>query len=619
MDELKELAELQQRVAELTQRIYKLEQFFYAGKSAPAREASPQVATTPKTEAPASAPPAATMPPPLVHSRGQGPSEPPIDLESRIGSQWLNRIGIVALLTGVAYFLKLAIDNEWIGPSGRVSVGMLAGIALVGWSSRLHARGYKYFSYSLTAVGIGIMYLSLWAAFQLYHLLPAPVAFIVMVLVTASAAALALKQDAQILAAVAIAGGFSTPVLLSTGENRPVVLFSYIALLDVFSIVLVALRPWRRLLLGSFVGSVVFYVGWYLNYYSIEQRHLAVAFATLFFLTFAVLPAIKNLHAFDDQNWGTSKTFIFVALINPFVYFFELFAMYESDHRTALAWAALALAAFYIAISKRLVSEAPEAADEEGIGPLHRWLHLAIAITFLTIAIPLKLESHWITMGWFVESAALLWVGTRARNQFLKTAAVVALALGVARLLFVDTFHTETLFFNSRFATYLVAIAVLGGIAWQVRKERGGDHAAFVVVTVCINVLALLALNAEVADFYGREFSQLRGTQGYYAPSDRWHDLRIEQAFTYSALWMLYGAVLMTVGFWRKSSILRWQALVLMAATIVKVFIFDLSSLSGPLRVVSFIALGILLMGMSFVYQKDWLKLSARESTGEPR
>jgi uncharacterized membrane protein len=423
MDDKKELVELQQRVAELTQRVYKLEQFFNVGKSA-VREPAPVAPQTPKAEVPVAAPPhiqqlrradayAQTV-------ANQVAAKPPVDLESRIGSQWLNRIGIVALLTGVAYFLKLAIDNEWIGPSGRVSVGMLAGIALVGWSSRLHARGYKYFSYSLTAVGIGIMYLSLWAAFQLYHLLPAPVAFILMIVVTASAAALALKQDAQILAAVAIAGGFSTPVLLSTGENRPVVLFSYIALLDVFSILLVALRPWRRLLLGSFLGTIIFYVGWYLNYYGIDQRHPAVGFVTLFFLIFAVLPAIKNLHAFDDQNWGTSKTFIFVALVNPFVYFFELFAMYESDHRTALAWAALALAAFYIGISKRLIAEEPDVADENAIGPLHKWLHLAIAITFLTIAIPLKLESHWITMGWFVESAVLLWVGTRAKNQFLR-------------------------------------------------------------------------------------------------------------------------------------------------------------------------------------------------------
>src|SRR6185503_6629567 len=129
---------------------------------------------------------------------------------------------------------------------------LIAGIALVIWSSKFHRKGYKYFSYSLTATGIGIMYLSLWAAFQVYQLLPAPVAFVAMIMVTASAGVMALRQDAQVLAAVAIAGGFSTPALLSTGQNRPFTLFFYIAVLNVFGIVLAAIKPWRRLLLACF-------------------------------------------------------------------------------------------------------------------------------------------------------------------------------------------------------------------------------------------------------------------------------------------------------------------------------------------------------------------------------
>jgi uncharacterized membrane protein len=629
MSQQDELIELKRLVAELTQRIYRLEQLSSAPVvSSPESPGMEIPRTTPTDAVEANVP--GVPPPPFSPVSGkqipqdvfaqtvrtQNDDTPKLDLESRIGSEWLNRIGVVALLTGVAYFLKLAIDNEWIGPSGRVTVGMLAGIALVTWSSRLHLRGYKYFSYSLTATGVGIMYLSLWASFQLYHLFPAPVAFLAMIFVTASAAALALKQDAQILAAVAIAGGFATPVLLSTGQNRPVELFSYITLLDVFTIVLVAMRPWRRLLLGSFLGTIIFYVGWYLKFYWLGQRNLALGFATIFFVLFAILPAIKHLRAFDDQHWGESKTFLFVALINPLVYFLELFVMYD-DHRTALAWAAVALAAFYIAISKRLVSEEPRTDESEGIGPLHRWLHLAIAITFLTVAIPLKLEGHWVTMGWFVEAATLLWVGNKAENNFLKNAAIAALALGIVRLLIFDHFHTQTLIFNSRFATYVVAIAVLAGIALELRKQPGRNQTAMVLVTICINALALLALNAEVADFYARQFQQLSGNQGYYAPSEKWHDLRIAQQFTYSALWMLYGSVLMMVGFWRSSSILRWQALVLIAATIAKVFIYDLSKLSGAFRVVSFIGLGALLMAISFVYQKDWLKLSKKESTGE--
>ncbi len=92
------------------------------------------------------------------------------------------------------------------------------------------------FSYSLKSVGVGVLYLSLWAAFQIYGLIPSAVAFLAMVIVTASTATLAIKQDAEILAAVALTGGFSTPLLLSTGQNREVQLFSYVALLCAASV-----------------------------------------------------------------------------------------------------------------------------------------------------------------------------------------------------------------------------------------------------------------------------------------------------------------------------------------------------------------------------------------------
>src|SRR5712692_4225230 len=109
---------------------------------------------------------------------------PDTDLESRIGSHWLNRIGIAAVLIGVSYFLKYAFENNWIGPSGRVTIGLLAGIALVVWSEKLRSLGHKAFSYSLKAVGIGTLYLSLWGAFQIYRLVPASAAFVAMIVVT---------------------------------------------------------------------------------------------------------------------------------------------------------------------------------------------------------------------------------------------------------------------------------------------------------------------------------------------------------------------------------------------------------------------------------------------------
>jgi uncharacterized membrane protein len=143
----------------------------------------------------------------------------------------------------VAWFLTLAIDNNWIGPLGRVLIGLLAGAGIVAWSERLYRRGYAGFSYSLKALGSGILYLSLWAAFSLFNLVPAVAAFAAMMLVTAFSGFLAWVQDAELLALYGILGGLATPLLLATGGNHEVTLFTYLLALDFAVLVLAVLRP----------------------------------------------------------------------------------------------------------------------------------------------------------------------------------------------------------------------------------------------------------------------------------------------------------------------------------------------------------------------------------------
>ena len=161
---------------------------------------------------------------------------------------------------GVSYFLKYAFENNWIGASGRVAIGVLAGIGLVAWSEWFRGHGHQAFSYSLKAIGTGTL-ISLWAAFQVYHLIGTSVAFIAMVILTSATIAMALAEDAELLAAFALLGGFATPVLLSTGQNHEVTLFSYICVLGLAMFTTAIFKPWRPLLRGSFVGTVVLYIG----------------------------------------------------------------------------------------------------------------------------------------------------------------------------------------------------------------------------------------------------------------------------------------------------------------------------------------------------------------------
>jgi len=614
-----DLEAIRRILAELTGRIYRIERHLGIGPEsvAPAPAAIPaqplpsasSVTKAISLGSPPPSPPAAHIPP---LPRTAFKTEPETNLESRIGSHWLNRIGIAALLIGVSYFLKFAFDNNWIGPAGRVTIGLLAGIAVVVWSERFRAKGYKAFSYSLKAVGIGTLYLSLWAAFQVYSLIPSTAAFVMMLAVTSATAAMAWAQHAQLLAAFALTGGFTTPLLLSTGQNREVALFTYVALLDLATLFLVVFKPWRRLLVMSYAGTLLLYIGWYSTFYSRSQLGLTLGFATLFFAIFAIAPLV-TLQPQEEAPVFASIPAI-LAFVNAVVYFLQAYAMIEEVDKTRMAWFALALAAVYIFLSRQVQTRkiSPGAAQT-----LH-FLHLAVALGFITVAIPIRLDAHWITIGWFVEAGILLWVADRIKSELLNVFALAALALGVVRLLAIDNFHTTQLIFNMRMATYAVAVAVLGAVAWYAarRSDEAGRTVAAVAL-VALNILALIALSHEVADYYARQMTALRPSNSRWTPvyGNEWRRIEIARDFTYSALWMAYGAMLMVVGFVRRSAFVRWQSLLLIAATTVKVFVYDVSQLDRGYRIVSFIVLGALLLAISFVYQRDWLKLSARKTT----
>jgi len=294
--------------------------------------------------------------------------------------------------------------------------------------------------------------------------------------------------------------------------------------------------------------------------------------------------------------------------------------MIQEVDKTYMAWFALALAAVYIFLSRQVHARNLSA----GVSEILYFLHLAVAIGFITVAIPIRLDAHWITMGWFVEAGVLLWVGNRVRSDFLNAFALGALVLGVARLLLFDNFHTEQLLFNMRMATYAVAVAVLGAVVWYAgRREDDTARGVAAAALVALNVLALIALSREVSDFYARQMTASRPVFRNRQAIGQWRaaylDFRrvqIERDFTYSALWMAYGAMLMVIGFLRRSAFVRWQALILIAVTIVKVFVYDVSQLDRGYRIVSFIILGVLLLAISFVYQRDWLKLSGKSGQG---
>jgi uncharacterized membrane protein len=203
-------------------------------------------------------------------------------LESQLGSRVLSKVAIVLLLAGTAWFLKWAFDNRWIGPQGRVVVGLIAGIAIILWSERFRRQKMAAFSYALKAVGSGVLYLSLWASFQLYRLVPASVALMLMIGVTAWNAFMAWSQDALVLAAYALLGGYLTPLLLSTGGDHETFLFTYLLALALSLLALLGSKPWSLLLAAALIGALTIYSILMDNHASSWEPWAAVAFAAAY-------------------------------------------------------------------------------------------------------------------------------------------------------------------------------------------------------------------------------------------------------------------------------------------------------------------------------------------------
>ena len=183
----------------------------------------------------------------------------PLDAERYFGSRLLLAAGALALIIGATFFFKLAFENGWIGTSGRVALGLIAGSALMVWSDRVRATLNHLFSESVTALGACVLYLSLWAAGNGFHLVPITVSFAAMVLLTGTLIVLALRRNSEITAALGLVGGFLTPTLTYSETPDWINLYSYITLLSGALIFVPPNRGWKLVTPAAFVLTQLYF------------------------------------------------------------------------------------------------------------------------------------------------------------------------------------------------------------------------------------------------------------------------------------------------------------------------------------------------------------------------
>lgn len=388
------------------------------------------------------------------------------------------KIGLIITFFGVAFMVKYAAERSLFPVEARFIFAAIIGIGLlvIGWRLRLNKT---LFGLLLQGGGIGVLYVTTFAAAKLFDMLPLGLALTVMIALVAFSAMLAVLQDAKYLAWFGAAGGFLAPVLTASGGGSHVMLFSYYALLNLGIVSIAWYRSWRELNLLGFVFTFVIGLSWGAKFYQPAFFNSVEPFLILFFVFFVAIAVLFALRQPPQLKGYVDGTIVFGV---PIVAFGLQTALIK-DIQYGLAFSALALSALYIGLAIRLWKRV-----SQGLRLLIESF-LALGVVFGTLAIPLALDGHWTSAAWALEGAAIIWVGVRQQRLlprlfgiFLQLAAGVAYFSAIVRIdrviHFVGENNHEWVFLNS---TYLGAVLIsLAGLfaSYYLYKHREKLHEA---------------------------------------------------------------------------------------------------------------------------------------------
>ncbi len=270
-------------------------------------EVRPTSYAEPVAPEPEPPPPPPPVQPPVIPP-ARPPSRPPFDWESLIGVKLFAWIAAIALVLAALFFLRYSVEQGWLRPVVRAWIGIISGTLLIAVCEMRVARPYKVTANALHGAGIAILYATLFATYALWHLTSAAVVFGGMILVTAVAVGLSIVRNSIFIALLGLIGGFATPAMLSTGENRPFGLFSYLLLLNIGLAWVAMKKRWPVLTAISVVFTVIYQWAWVAKFLTTSQLPLAAGI----FVTFALSSAVVLLFGRSDDD--KQRTFDYAAI-----------------------------------------------------------------------------------------------------------------------------------------------------------------------------------------------------------------------------------------------------------------------------------------------------------------
>ncbi len=518
------------------------------------------------------------------HSTG---APPRLDLEAILGGQWLTWIGILALFFGTAFFLGVDLGDHVLSGLPQVLIGLAVAVAF-NWVGRiLSGRRERLLGLGLLGGGVALLYLAAFAAYGFHQLVSLWVVFPLLLAVAVVGGVLALGRDSLIIASLTLVGAFFTPILLGDRSVSPALL-PYLLAMNLGAVIMGLRKGWAGLPLGAFVGSFVQMAIWMDSDYRVEMRTFTLVFGLLAWFIFAISPWLTRPRA---GFWSTARSIVTVA--NGLLCGWFMYGLLEGDLEHLRGAALGLLAVLYIGVTQFY-------SRRKGADPALRVSH-DTGIALAVIALAVQLSMAWVTLAWTALGALLLVFGLRDDSRGHRQTGLAVLALVLVRSLIFDNTglrHPADFrpLLNGEFLAGLAVIAVLGWSAWMYRRIRDRLSGLEARLTTPLLMTALCVLfwkiSFEVLAIFARQQALGAG------------DTSLQSQLTLSLVWAIYSAALIIGGFSWNFKPLRVLGIALLGLTVVKVFLLDIHALDQGYRIVAFVALGLLLLAVSVLYQR---------------
>ena len=549
--------------------------------------------------------------------------------EQVLGKNWFAIIGALALAIGMGFFLKLAFDNDWIGEIGRIALGIVLGMALLG-AGEYSQRRIPLWAQPVTAGGIGILYLSIYAAFGLYELLDPLLAFLFLALVVVLSVLLALRYESLVIALLGIVGAFLTPLLLGRDLENPRLVLLYILVVDVGVLGISTFRNWRWFTFLGLLGSYGLFALW-LEQFTVRDPVLVELALAGVFLVF--VGATTMFHILWRRMPGPADMALMT--LNAAGFYALTFEILWADYEIWFGLISLSLSLVYAGVAYAAIRRS-------GTPPQVALFALSTAVVFLTVAVPLQLSGNWVSVAWAAEGAVIVWVGFLLGRWPMRAFGLGVLTVALFRLLIFDTWVDLESFkpvLNDRFPTFVAAIVAFYVAAYLYWRERENLQVWETYMAPKLaglaNFITLWLFTAEVIAYFDSRAPRQVFPFGFHteATSATFNsELSVwrlaEQAaengkfLILTAMWTIYAFGALAIGLAKRSAALRWVGLGLLAVPALKLILFDTSMVQlDPLTflpVLNFqflvfsIVLAVLLIS-AYLYWREGERLTEQE------